>query len=203
MQKIHGLRRATPRPLRSLVIEQLRAEVADLRASLASEVRTRRLVVVDEHDVERIYTEQREFAVVLNVTWPTAGGHASVASLYADDGAAGISVTCAETIVADLCGIVGEDLNAITASGLVSFHSHEWSDDRQTVDVVGTLDTSGLRTRAGGAASSSEVVLVLESGVRRVWPDQFTAGTARRDVGQQVEGSHVVAVLDPLTGEAL
>lgn len=50
-------------------VDALKTEVAELRAQLATEVRTRRLVVVDDAGNERIYTEVNEGYASLEVTW--------------------------------------------------------------------------------------------------------------------------------------
>ena len=92
----------------------LRAEIAVLRASIATEVRPRRLVVVDEHGAERITTFINENYAEISVEWPLEESREGVTvALVADnDGHAGLNVTVCGNIAASVMGSDELDLAA-------------------------------------------------------------------------------------------
>lgn len=67
-------------------LAELRAELAELRAELATEVVTRRLVVVDERGRERIYTTVRPGSAELVVEHPQKGGAGPRVTMTASGG---------------------------------------------------------------------------------------------------------------------
>jgi len=86
----------------------LSAELADLRTSLASEVRTRRVVVVEEDGFERIILGARDRFGHVTVVSRTPPGASTIAELFANDpvdadGAnVGVALTDAGNVVATL-----------------------------------------------------------------------------------------------------
>jgi molybdopterin converting factor small subunit len=88
-------------------IDELRAEVAALRDSLAVEVRTARLVVVDDNGAERIHTFVNDNHASLTVEWPmeATDNMASVVLEACDEGVAGLVVMICGDSVASIQGL--------------------------------------------------------------------------------------------------
>ena len=118
-------------------IAELRAEVAALRDSLAVEVRTRRLVVVDETGKERIYTTINENYASFDVRsvidgFPASRDNEAVCSIESSfDGNCGVSAMVGGNVVASMNGTRLED-NADQghrANGSVMLCEHSWKNE--------------------------------------------------------------------------
>lgn len=72
-------------------VQRLRAEVAELRTCLAAEIRTRRLVVVDERGIERIITSVTPQLADLTVYSAGDGGDEAWVAMRASATSAGVS----------------------------------------------------------------------------------------------------------------
>jgi hypothetical protein len=95
-------------------IRALRLELAELRAELANEVRTRKLVVVDASGREVLFTEEYEGAMQLHFRWPHGPGEHDYTEvvLFASEetgGNAGVSVDAGGNIYGQFDVNVSDD----------------------------------------------------------------------------------------------
>lgn len=129
-------------------VAALRGELAQLRADMTAEVRTGRLVVVDEHGVERIKTMVRDGGTSLELcTGPLLdigfGGEGRAAvELWAADGDSGHQDGW-ETASAKVICSTGDDSYAILEQLQVL------AEDKHTVNERGSVSLYQQRSRRG------------------------------------------------------
>jgi hypothetical protein len=125
-------------------IAELRAEVAALRDSLAVEVCTRRIVVVDEAGEERIFTTVNDNYASIDVSWPLEGAEFGVkASMSAGaDASAAVCVLVGGNMAASLGGQQltddsGHRAPTCATYGTLDLHKEYWQErDGQWMPAV-------------------------------------------------------------------
>ena len=113
-------------------LDQLREEIAELHRSIGMEVRTRRLVVVDEAGEERITTTVDVNYAELSVSWPAAeSGLGVTTSITAmEEGSGALTVSVGGNVAAEVGGHVrlydvGDDWRE--TYGSVSAYRQGWA----------------------------------------------------------------------------
>lgn len=155
-------------------LEQLRTELAALRLEIATEVRTRRLVVVDEHGAPAITSRVEELYAGIEVEWCNTEGYSAVAQMYASNssgGEAGFAVIAADEVVAHLIGEIdshGEDNGRetlCTTHGTLYVAQRGWAgrsaEPDSSIDIDSRFGVDGLTTR--------RVAVVDEAGKERIY----------------------------------
>lgn len=137
-------------------LEALRTELAEFRGQLAGEVRTRRLVVVDDQGVERIFTTLHKDLMKLSAVW-SDGDRDAEACMYAGDvgsedcAAAGFEIWAGGDQAVCLSGDEQGPVGRTERSGFLRLESSERSVDRRMRITPSAITTGTAGDESGRA----------------------------------------------------